>query len=615
LQLQAARNAKEEENVQFLFERGTQNVISRYNEERNLVQSLFDIAEANEKAAEAERKRAETLKFTSSEYAKAKTATTSLGEELEVYVHQMTAAERAASTSTEAHQKMAGALIANGIYAMELGEQFAKNEEDLYGTSVSLANTGAEYDRFSDAIDFLNERYKENLGIQEDVFVVAEKNGRTFGATNRLTLESVNVWDLLNLAYEEHIRKQRELAAQQERNAAKWKAWRDERDALLKSLREENDIIDAQLAGPYKELEQAYTAQIHNLDEIVDRYAESAKTNKKSAELVAEAEEQKRLVTARFLEERQELVEENAEKERQLAEQAAREAERIETEKLNAIARLRNISDGAEAESYAERLEEIRQFSSDQLKEARDAYQELIDMGANEAAAFAAFQEEKSQINAEFHQKRRKINEETSKKEREQRHEDISSFASASTVLLQGTSAAFMAIAEHADQMSVEQRRKMFYISQAAAMGEIAINGIIAISEIWKEHAGNPIAAGVMTAGMAGITAAQIAEVAAQEPSFDIGGVIKGGLMAKSADQVGVNVLPGESVLNRSATERLGENGVNALNSGRGMGQEIIVVPAYRHFDRFIKDEYRKGGAFRKFFNDAREYPVGQRSY
>ena len=85
--------------------------------------------------------------------------------------------------------------------------------------------------------------------------------------------------------------------------------------------------------------------------------------------------------------------------------------------------------------------------------------------------------------------------------------------------------------------------------------------------------------------------------------------------MAKSADQVGVNVLPGESVLNRSATERLGESGVNALNSGRGMGQEIIVVPAYRHFDRFIKDEYRKGGAFRKFFNDAREYPVGQRSY
>ena len=85
--------------------------------------------------------------------------------------------------------------------------------------------------------------------------------------------------------------------------------------------------------------------------------------------------------------------------------------------------------------------------------------------------------------------------------------------------------------------------------------------------------------------------------------------------MARSADQVGVNVLPGESVLNRSATERLGEDGVNALNSGRGMGQEIIVVPAYRHFDRFIKDEYRKGGAFRKLFNDAREYPVGQRSY
>ena len=85
--------------------------------------------------------------------------------------------------------------------------------------------------------------------------------------------------------------------------------------------------------------------------------------------------------------------------------------------------------------------------------------------------------------------------------------------------------------------------------------------------------------------------------------------------MADSPDQVGINALPGESVLTRAATSRLGEAGVNALNSGKGMGQEVIVVPAYRHFDRFIKDEYRKGGAFRRFFNEAREYPVGQRRY
>jgi hypothetical protein len=159
---------------------------------------------------------------------------------------------------------------------------------------------------------------------------------------------------------------------------------------------------------------------------------------------------------------------------------------------------------------------------------------------------------------------------------------------------------------------SIEERKRLFAIQKGASIADAAINGAVAVTRALAELGpiAGAIAAGVITA----TTAAQISMIAGQEPAFDVGGMVRGGVMSSSSDQMAVSVLPGEAVLNRSATEGLGESGVNALNRGSGLGG-VTVVPAYRHFDRFIADEYRKGGSFRRIVTKERDYPVGQRRY
>ena len=159
---------------------------------------------------------------------------------------------------------------------------------------------------------------------------------------------------------------------------------------------------------------------------------------------------------------------------------------------------------------------------------------------------------------------------------------------------------------------SVEERKRLFNIQKGASIADATINGAVAVTRALAEL--GPIAGAVAAGAIAATTAAQISLIAGEEPAFDVGGMVRGGVMSSSDDQMSARVLPGEAILNRSAAEGLGEAGVNALNRGSGLGG-VTVVPAYRHFDRFIRDEYRKGGAFRRIVTRERDYPVGQRRY
>ena len=159
---------------------------------------------------------------------------------------------------------------------------------------------------------------------------------------------------------------------------------------------------------------------------------------------------------------------------------------------------------------------------------------------------------------------------------------------------------------------SIEERERLFNIQKGASIADATINGAVAITRALAEL--GPVAGAIAAGAIAATTAAQISLIAGEEPAFDVGGMVRGGVLSRSDDQMSARVLPGEAILNRSATESLGEGGVNALNRGSGLGG-VTVVPAYRHFDRFIRDEYRKGGAFRRIVTRERDYPVGQRRY
>tara|TARA_Y100000593_G_scaffold15415_2_gene30080 strand:- start:10805 stop:13417 length:2613 start_codon:yes stop_codon:yes gene_type:complete len=587
--------------------------------ERKLIQQLYEHTKAQHEAAEADKKRnsfLEKREIQAASWNDAMERQIQLGRDVvtsaadgagafKIYVKEMNKHERAADGSAGAMEKVAG-MFKHSEREINLAAHSFVNAEKAANKSGTTTEKATK--RAKDAIDLLNISARERLGIEEDLLVIAERGSSVYGAINKSTGETLNLYQVLNAALSAAVRRRQEEIAEQERINAASRAWVRERNSVLESLEAENAVIDATLKGPMQELQQSYQAQIDGLDKVIAKYQKSAENSKRSAAVIEAAEQKKELLTRVLAVETTELLD---------RENKQRENDRISSinEIEKAIRDIENISMGRVAETHKEKMKALEDFKQNQLDTLEELRKAAIKLGADEVEINRLVADEKSQIDAEYFQKRSDLEDQQSDAIKQKRLEDIQHFSDASSTLLQGTSDVLMAISQNVDDLTAEQKKKMFYLSQAAAIGEVAISGIVAIANIWEEHAANPVLAGALSAGMAGITAAQMSMLASEKPSFDIGGVIKGGVMAESPDQIGVNVLPGESVLNRAATERIGEQGVNALNSGGNMGQEIIVVPAYRHFDRFIKDEYRKGGAFRGFFNDAREYPVGQRSY
>ncbi len=146
--------------------------------------------------------------------------------------------------------------------------------------------------------------------------------------------------------------------------------------------------------------------------------------------------------------------------------------------------------------------------------------------------------------------------------------------------------------------------RRSFRLAKTAALAQATINAALAISDVWSKHAANPIAAMALTIAAGIRTGAQIAAIASQQPTFDVGGIIDsgaGGGRSVAPDQVPVRALPGEAILNRSAVSRLGREGVERMNRGEPPANEMIVVPApWRNFDRFVAIDAKRGGSLTK---------------
>lgn len=171
-------------------------------------------------------------------------------------------------------------------------------------------------------------------------------------------------------------------------------------------------------------------------------------------------------------------------------------------------------------------------------------------------------------------------------------------------------------MSDKADEMAETDRQKaqdMFDTAKAAALAQALINGALAIGEIWAKWSVMPPVALALSAVAAANTGMQVATIKATEPSFHMGGMRQ---PSTDPGEFSARVLPGESVLNRQATKSLGSSGVAAMNRGSGAPQiQVVPIPAYKHFDRFIGDEYKRQGRFTELIQDARTRPLGQRGY
>jgi len=126
----------------------------------------------------------------------------------------------------------------------------------------------------------------------------------------------------------------------------------------------------------------------------------------------------------------------------------------------------------------------------------------------------------------------------------------------------------------------------LYRLQQAAAITSIIIDTAEGIMKYAKM--GPAGIAGSIAIGALGAT--QLATVAATPPPFHVGGIIPDGAGLAS-------VLPGESVLTREATAKLGADGVRDLNSGMG-SPTLVIEQVYKHkiFDSFVQDNINKGG-------------------
>jgi len=81
---------------------------------------------------------------------------------------------------------------------------------------------------------------------------------------------------------------------------------------------------------------------------------------------------------------------------------------------------------------------------------------------------------------------------------------------------------------------------------------------------------------------------AQGALVASEQPKFHMGGMI-GDSSPLAPDETMVRAKKGEAILSTSAVSKIGESGIQALESGRGIQPQIIVMNPFKHYDRFIQ--------------------------
>lgn len=296
-------------------------------------------------------------------------------------------------------------------------------------------------------------------------------------------------------------------------------------------------------------------------------------------------------------------------------------------EQAAALDKIRNIATATEAASAsAER--KLGMAAAEQIKQLREISEKYADQpNIVKAAADAEFAIRDKLLadvkalqdaeDAEYVAKRTKfIEDETAKrlaaeqKIHADRMANAQAFAGASATFASGISDLLAQRAEANAKRDKELALRQFKASKAAAISEATINGAVAITRALATL--GPVAGALATAGLTASTAAQIATIASQKPAFDRGGMIQGG--TAMSDQVTIRALPGEAVLSRGAVRDLGgQSGVDRLNRGNATGQNVVMVPVYKHFGRFVQDELQRSSVLQSAMLRGR--PVGALGY
>ena len=98
-----------------------------------------------------------------------------------------------------------------------------------------------------------------------------------------------------------------------------------------------------------------------------------------------------------------------------------------------------------------------------------------------------------------------------------------------------------------------------------------------------------PVAGTILATAALAAGAAQAAAVMSQKPpTMHMGGI--------APDERSTIILPGESVLDRTTTRNLGDEGIRSLQNGSQSSAEVVILQPFKHIDRYNRSSRRRSG-------------------
>ena len=271
-----------------------------------------------------------------------------------------------------------------------------------------------------------------------------------------------------------------------------------------------------------------------------------------------------------------------------MADLAAKEQARIAAQiELNKLIKSTNEDQA----SGVDKILDKQQERLEQLKTLATASEDLA--GIEEAAAAARDRAERDLIalRDESHQKLLEQQAEQTADIAAQLSDQRSTYQEHTAAFFANSAEAFATFSELTAETQGAASIRLFRLSQAAAVGEIAMNTAEAIT---KATAQLGVFAPPAVAAIAALGTAQAAAVASESPpSFHAG---------MAPDERNARLLQGEGVLSRQGVAAAGgAQAVRELNNGNAGSGQIVVQNVYRHrvFDSFVQDNLNRAGPLR----------------
>ena len=329
----------------------------------------------------------------------------------------------------------------------------------------------------------------------------------------------------------------------------------------------------------------ARVAELHRLREaVLNTTVDNTKANKSNAAALGDS--------AEAAKEAAEAEKERAAAAKKAEDEAAKAAEtrRKAAEEILAITKAAEQSQMTQFDLELERIDtEIERVN--QLTEV-----------TNDAAA------QKAALDALQRQRNKLIFDENKKQLQDLRDIQLT-FASTVFDSIGTTAQSIEQLLTNSGNITKRQAIALFNLQKVAGVGQVAINTAIAISKALADLGPilGPAAAGFIGAAGAAQTAAILSQ---PPPTFDIGGMI-GNLDPLRPGDKFVRAQSGEAILDEATVQRLGgEQGINALQRGGSPSGQVVVVQAFKHFDKFVASN-----AARSIFKQGRRRPIGAGGY